>query len=173
MEAIVDAIKCLCYSRISIAIGIISGYQERIEEVVSWRDTINAMNVISVLMMMRIWDSHGERFYHTPSDKILRAEAKQAIDEELETFFSPIYHQTFWYVIFSSLFMSWKISDVLSAIFDWSLSLTTHQREYYMMTTAGGISPGHHWNWQRGFVRALYGLSCWSILLVLNCFVTC
>jgi len=27
MEAIVDAIKCLCYSRISIAIGIISGYQ--------------------------------------------------------------------------------------------------------------------------------------------------
>ena len=47
------------------------------------------MNVISVLMMMRIWDSHGERFYHTPSDKILRAEAKQAIDEELETFFLP------------------------------------------------------------------------------------
>ena len=45
------------------------------------------MNVILVLMMMRIWDSHGERFYHTPSDKILRAEAKQAIDEELETFF--------------------------------------------------------------------------------------
>ena len=43
----------------------------------------------SVLMMIRIRDSHGERFYHTLSDKILRAEAKQATDEELETFFLP------------------------------------------------------------------------------------
>ena len=38
MEAIVDVIRGLCYSRMPIAIGIISGYQEKIEEIVSWRD---------------------------------------------------------------------------------------------------------------------------------------
>ena len=97
------------------------------------------MNVISVLMMMRIWDSHGERFYHTPSDKILRAEAKQAIDEELETFFLP-YTIKHFDMLFST--RCFWVEDLMCFqwIFDWSVSLIAKWREYYMLTFAGEFS---------------------------------
>ena len=44
----------------------------------------------SVLMMMRIWDSHGERFYHTPSDSFWELKLNKQLMRNWRHFFSHI-----------------------------------------------------------------------------------
>jgi len=147
--------------------------------------SINAVIfIIPVLMMMRMWDSPGERFYHKPSDKFvfesyftagdwspertfLSRELDRAIDEEFGIYIPQYTIKHFWYVIFYSLFLSWRFwcafSGYLTGVWAslpseknitcWHLLVNFPRTSFIVI----------------GKMRCetLYGLSWWSILLVL------
>ena len=76
-----------------------------------------------------------------------------------------------WYFLLAAL--SWKILMCFQQRSDWSVSITAQQRKFYMLTTAGEISPGHVVIGKLICDENSVGSACWSILLFFHWLVTC
>ena len=134
-------------------------------EICYWRSSL-FWNKSNTCYDYHISDQSFYCWWLTPWEDCTIKRARQSYWWRIGDICSPIYYQTFLICYFLLAALSWRFLMCFQWIFDWSVSLIAKWKEHYMLTFAGEFSQDII---VIGKMRCetLYGLSWWSILLVL------